>query len=109
MNVQVELLSDASVQVTWDPLLIAAGIVGFRVYYSQAQSRKRQSEEAFVAVDGLVSSATITCLSLGVQYQFQVVARALQSGQILEGERSEVSEDSMITVILQTVSNDNGT
>ena len=94
-------LSDTSVEVTWDPLPITTGIVGFRVYYSQVQSRKRQSEERFEDVDGLVSSATITGLSPGVQYQFQVVVRARLSGQIFEGERSEVvSKDFMITVIM---------
>ena len=94
-NVQVQ---NFSVEVTWDPPPLTTGIVGFRVYYSQVQSRKRQSEEGVEDVDGLVSSATITGLSRGVQYQFQVAVRARLNGEIFEGERSAISEDSMITL-----------
>ena len=89
-------LSDTAVRVTWNPLLLT-GIVGYRVYYRPTSgSRKRQSVEQSVRVEGANSgSATITGLLGGVQYQFQVVALGLQGGEEFEGARSVLDYNSM--------------
>ena len=98
MNVMVMALSDTAVRVTWNPLLLT-GIVGYRVYYRPTSgSRKRQSVEQSVRVEGATSgSVTITGLQGGVQYQFQVVALGLQGGEEFEGARSVLDCNSMAT------------
>ena len=89
-------LSDTAVRVTWNPLLLT-GIMGYRVYYRPTSgSRKRQSVERPVRVEGATSgSTTITDLQGGVQYQFQVVA--LAGTEEAEGPRSELNSNSMTT------------
>ena len=97
-NVRVEVLSNTAVRVSWNPLLLT-GIVGYRVYYRPTSgSRKRQSVEQSVRVEGATSgSTTITGLQGGVQYQFQVVALGLQGGEEFEGARSVLDLNSMAT------------
>ena len=69
-NVRVEALSNNAVTVSWNPLLLT-GIVGYRVYYRPTSgSRKRQSVEQSVRVEGAtLGSVTITGLQGGMQYQ----------------------------------------
>ena len=95
-NVMAMSLSDTAVRVSWNPLLLT-GIVGYRVYYRPtAGSRKRQSVEQSVRVEGATSgSVTITGLQGGVQYQFQVVA--LAGTDEAEGARSVLDRNSMAT------------
>ena len=97
-NVRVEALSNNAVTVSWNPLLLT-GIVGYRVYYRPTSgSRKRQSVEQSVRVEGATSgSVTITGLQGGMQYQFQVVALGLQGGEEFEGARSVLDCNSMAT------------
>ena len=97
-NVRVEALSNNAVTVSWNPLLLT-GIVGYRVYYRPTSgSRKRQSVEQSVCVEGATSgSVTITGLQGGMQYQFQVVALGLQGGEEFEGARSVLDCKSMAT------------
>ena len=106
-NVRVEVLSNTAVRVTWDPLLLT-GVVGYRVYYRPTSgSRKRQSMEQSVRVEGATSgSVTITGLQGGVQYQFQVVALGLQGGEEFEGARSVLDLNSMATTECNCSSSD---
>ena len=89
-------LSNTAVRVTWNPLLLT-GIVGYMVYYRPTSgSRKRQSVERSVRVEGATSgSTTIIDLQGGVQYQFQVVA--LAGPDEAEGPRSVLDGNSMTT------------
>ena len=65
-----------------------------RVYYSQTGNRKRQSTE--MSMDSTTNSVDIDGLDSNVEYQFQVVAIAVVNGQTIEGERSEVNDDSIL-------------
>ena len=95
-NVVAMAFSDTVVTVSWNPLMLT-GIVGYRVYYRPTSgSRKRQSVERSVRVEGATSgSATITGLQGGEQYQFQVVA--LAGSEEAEGPRSVLDNNSRAT------------
>ena len=72
MNVEVEVVSDTSVRVSWDSVDIPE-ITGYTVYYSQTGNRKRQSEGS-TTVPSSDNSVVIEGLLNNVEYQFQVVA-----------------------------------
>ena len=58
-NIMAVALSNTVVRVTWNPLLLT-GIVGYRVYYRPTSgSRKRQSVEQSVRVEGATSGSVI--------------------------------------------------
>ena len=86
MNLEVEVVSDTSVRVSWDSVDIPE-ITGYTVYYSQTGNRKRQSEE-FVTVPNSDNSVVIEGLLNNVEYQFQVVAIAELDGDVIIGQRS---------------------
>ena len=86
LNVEVEVVSDTSVRVSWDSVDIPE-ITGYTVYYSQTGNRKRQSEE-FVTVPNSDNSVVIEGLLNNVEYQFQVVAIAELDGDVIIGQRS---------------------
>ena len=83
-------LSDTSVMVSWDALVIPGHpIDSYTVVYSPvSQRRKRQEDEEEMVFPGTVTSAVITGLDSSVNYQFQVFATVIVNGQTLEGERS---------------------
>ena len=93
-GVMVEQLTATSVRVSWDEIPVDG--TTYRVYYSQTGNRKRQSTE--VSMDSTTNSVDIDGLDSNVEYQFQVVAIAVVNGQTIEGERSEVNDDSMLVV-----------
>ena len=89
----MESLTDTSVNVSWDALVIPGHpIDNYTVVYSPvSQRRKRQEkeeEEEEMVFPGTVTSAVITGLDSSVNYQFQVFATVIVNGRILEGERS---------------------
>ena len=86
MNVEVEIVSDTSVRVSWDSIDIPE-ITGFIVYYKQTGNRKRQSEES-ITVPSSDNSVVIEGLLNNVEYQFQVVAIAELDGDVIIGQRS---------------------
>ena len=86
MNVEVEVISDSSVRVSWDSVDIPE-ITGYIVYYSQTGNRKRQSEES-ITVPSSDNSVVIEGLLNNVEYQFQVVAIAELDGDVIMGQRS---------------------
>ena len=93
----VTVLSDTAVRVTWERVsLPLEEVTGYTVYYNQTQSLQTQSEmTAMFAHDA--SSGVIGGLSTGVRYQFEVAVNAITAdGTVLEGERSEVNEDSIV-------------
>ena len=89
MNVEVEVVSDTSVRVSWDSVDIPE-ITGYTVYYSQTGNRKRQSEES-ITVPSSDNSVVIEGLLNNVEYQFQVVAIAELYGGVIMGQRSLLS------------------
>ena len=93
-GVMVEQLTATSVRVSWDEIPVDA--ITYRVYYSQTGNRKRQSTE--MSMDSTTNSVDIDGLDSNVEYQFQVVAIAVVNGETIEGERSEVNDDSMLVV-----------
>ena len=86
MNVEVEVVSDTSVRVSWDSVDIPE-ITGYTVYYNQTGNRKRQSEES-ITVPSSDNSVVIEGLLNNVEYQFQVVAIAELDGDVIMGQRS---------------------
>ena len=86
LNVEVEVVSDTSVRVSWDSVDIPE-ITGYTVYYSQTGSRKRQSEES-ITVPSSDNSVVIEGLLNNVEYQFQVVAIAELDGDVIMGQKS---------------------
>ena len=95
-NVRVEQVSgtNTSVMVSWDRV---SGVTGYKVYYSPVSSRIRQDERAVTVSSAEDTSITLTGLMSCVQYQFQVAIMAESPSQIFEGNRSAVSDQSMIT------------
>ena len=79
---EVEVVTDMSVRVSWDALDIPE-ITGYIVYYSQtcgnALSRNVANSSNSVVIGDLVNNA---------EYQFQVAAIADLDGVVVIGERS---------------------
>ena len=94
MNVEVEVVSDTSVRVSWDSVDIPE-ITNYTVYYSQTGDRKRQSEES-ITVPSSDKSVVIEGLLNNVEYQFQVVAIAELDGDVIMGQRSNVTRIGLI-------------
>ena len=82
----VEILTDTSVRVSWERILNIPEITHYTVFYSRAGSRKRQAGcEQFRNVP---SSVDIEGLSGGARsYQFVVVAVATVDNMEIPGER----------------------
>ena len=81
----LEVLSATSIQVSWDRLDIPE-ITGYIVYYSQTGN-----SEMVTTVSSSENSVTIENLLTDVEYQFQVVAVAELDGEVVMGERSNMS------------------
>ena len=81
----VEVVSATSIQVSWDRLDIPE-ITSYMVYYSQTGNSERVT-----TVSSSKISVTIENLQTNVEYQFQVVAVAELDGDVVMGERSNMS------------------
>ena len=55
-----------------------------------------------MTVDSTDSSVDITGLTTGAQYQFQVVAQALVEGEIIMGQRSSLTNMSILDAVVAT-------
>ena len=89
-RVVVELLSDTSVNVSWESVTVP-GIVNYIVYYRPTETMRRQSEQS-VTVPSSDSSVVIKDLITNVEYQFQVAATAELDGVIYPGLRSHATK-----------------
>ena len=98
MNVEVEVVSDTSVRVSWDSLDIPE-ITGYTVYYNQTANRKRPSEES-ITVPSSDNSVVIEGLLNNVEYQFQVAAIAEVDGDVIVGQRSMHKTTDMVVVMV---------
>ena len=83
--IMVEVVSATSIQVSWDRLDIPE-ISGYIVYYSQTGN-----SEMATTVPSSKNSVTIDGLLTDVEYQFQVVAVAELDGDVVMGERLNMS------------------
>ena len=81
----LEVVSATSIQVSWDRLDIPE-ITRYIVYYSQTGNG-----EMVTTVSGSENSVTIENLITDFEYQFQVVAVAELDGEVVMGERSNLS------------------
>ena len=98
-NVRVTSINSTSVIVSWSSVsLLPSDVddynVSYKVYYSRVQSRKRQGpEEQSVTTTG--TFIVIIRLTPGAQYRFEVTTLAEGNGEIIEGPRSQIDDDSM--------------
>ena len=88
-EVVVESLSDTSVEVSWTEVDISGhDIDNYTVIYSPVTSKTQEEGEMMIIVPGSVTSIVITGLDPSFNYQFQVFATVIVSGQTLEGDSS---------------------
>jgi hypothetical protein len=91
--------------VSWNALSNIPEITGYRVYYSQIVSRKRQAGERSVDItDPSQDSVIIGNLESSVQYQFQAVAIAILGGMEFVSNRSVVNSDAVVLITSPTIS-----
>ena len=83
--ITLEVVSATSFQVSWDRLDIPE-ITIYIVYYSQTGN-----SEMVITVSGYENSVIIDNLITNEEYQFQVVAITELDGDIIMGERSNIS------------------
>ena len=83
------VVSATSIHVSWDRVEISE-VTGYRVYYTLTVAVCTCAEQ-FIDVSGSDNSVTIDNLLTDVEYQFQVVAVAELDGDVIVGERSNVS------------------
>ena len=81
MNVMVEMLSNTSVNVSWESIDTSELIISYRVYYNQPGDM-----DAFVFSPS--NSIVINNLTSNVEYLLYVVVIAEVDGQIFTGQRS---------------------
>jgi hypothetical protein len=85
--------------VSWNALSNIPEVTGYRVYYSQIVSRKRQAGELSVDIaDRSQNSVVIDDLETAVQYQFQVVTIVMLGGMEFVSNRSLVDETTMLAL-----------
>jgi hypothetical protein len=100
LDVRVEQVSDSSVRVSWNALDNLPEVTGYRVYYSQKGSRKRQAGEVSVDItDPSQDSVIIGDLETAVQYQYQVAAIVMLVGMEFIGNRSEEAVLALTTAL----------
>ena len=89
MEVQVQILTDTLVYVSWERILNIPEITHYTVFYSRAGSRKRQAaDEQSRNVSSTEDSLVISNLSGGARsYQFVVIAVATVDNVEIPGER----------------------
>ena len=96
-DVVVTVLTATSVNISWDPLPLPE-ITQYTVYYSQTGNREGQMNESNIVVSSFENSVVITGLITGVVYRFQVMAQALVDGMIVLGERSLLTDMSLLDI-----------
>ena len=97
--VSVSTISNTSVRVSWELLVIDATVTGYTVVYSRVSGRrKRQDGEMSRDFPANATSGVITGLESGATYQFQVLATAEVNGRELVGDRSPVTDETRVRV-----------
>ena len=83
MNVMVEMLSDTSVNVSWESINTSEPTISYRVYYYYNQSGNMD-----VFVNASSNSIVIDNLTSIVEYLFYVVVIADVDGKTFIGQKS---------------------
>ena len=87
-DVEVEVVSDDSVRVSWDRVNLTK-ITGYTVYYSPTGNGVVDGIETSLHVTNSMDSIVVGNLLSGVEYQFQVAATRVQpNGEMRTGRRS---------------------
>ena len=81
MNVMVEILSNTSVNVSWESIDTSELTISYRIYYNQSGDM-----DAFVNTSS--NSIIINDLTSNVEHMFYVVVTAEVDGQTFIGQRS---------------------
>ena len=101
MNIMVEMLSNTSVNVSWESIDTSEPTISYRVYYNQSGNM-----DAFV--NAFSNSIVIDNLTSNVEYLFYVVVIAEVDGQTFTGPRSmfviiEVSTECTLLELLHSL------
>ena len=92
MNVMVEMLSNTSVNVSWENIDTSELTISYRVYYYYNKSGDMDAfvnaSRNFIVIDNLISN---------VEYLFYVVVIAEVDGQTFTGQRSMIVAVSITT------------
>ena len=83
MNVMVEMLSNTSVNISWESIDTSESTISYRVYYYYNQFGNMDS-----FVNASSNSIVIDDLMCNVEYLFYVVVIAEVDGQTFPGRRS---------------------
>lgn len=94
LNIDVEMVSDHSVRVSWDRVDLPE-ITGYTVYYSQTENTDIGKS---ITVSSSMNSVVIEDLVSDVEYQFQVAAIAELDEEVIVGQRSTLSAMSILTI-----------
>ena len=97
--VSITRLSASSVQVSWEPFITEANVTGYTVIYSRVSgSSKRQDGEIRSVFPATTNSGVIDGLEPEGTYAFvfQVLASAVVEGEEVVGDRSLLTEDSLV-------------
>ena len=89
-KVVVIILTNTSVRVSWERLLISE-ITQYLVSYQLMENQKRQATNGVVVVPSTESSVEIAGLITGAEYLFQMAAQAEVEGEIIVGHMSELT------------------
>ena len=90
-NVEVEIVSDTSVMVSWDPINLQ--VTGYIVYY---RNLRNASTEAAIRVPNSVNSTVVENLVNNKIYIFQVAAFLEYDGIELLGQNSSITDTSIL-------------
>ena len=86
-KVVVKILTNTSVRVSWDRLIISE-ITQYLVSYQLTGNQMRQATNGIVVVPSTESSVEIAGLITRAEYQFQVAAQAEVEGEVIVGHMS---------------------
>ena len=96
-GVIVTRLSASSVQVSWQAYMTDVNVTGYTVIFTRVSgSRKRKDGEMRHDFPATATSAVIDGLEFEATYVFQVLVTAMVAGEKVIGERSLVTEDSLL-------------
>lgn len=95
-NVTVEkMLNVPSVRVSWDGVLHIPELSGYIIYYGQTRNGVKVTENS-MNVSSSIYSAVVSDLVLDTIYIFQVAATAEVNGLTITGERSHITDMSLV-------------
>ena len=99
MNVQVQLVSDSSVRVSWESINNSM-IIYYTVYYFINVTENNEAK----VTDSIIVPSSVNSVVIGdstvpniTDYQFQVAATAETNGEVIMGERSTSTTSTQVS------------